>query len=266
MKLSIVQMLVTTDKQQNLNKALSFIENAALSGSQAVVLPEMFNTPYSHEYFKLFKEPPNGETVNALCKAAYKNKILIFAGSIPEYEDGKIYNTSYVIENNGKILYKYRKSHLFDINIPDKITFYESDTLSSGDYIDAIDTSIGRVGVLICYDIRFPEAMRKLALDGAKLVVVPAAFNMTTGPVHFELTARVRALDNQLYVAMCSPSTDEHGVYTAYGHSLVANPWGGIVGKLGHEEDMLDVEINMEFIEEVREKLPLLKHRRTDLY
>lgn len=266
MIISLIQMLVSTDKKKNMENASRYIEKAAKSGSNAVILPEMFNTPYSHEYFDLFKEPPNGETVQTLVEIAKKNNILIIAGSIPEYEDDKIYNTSYVIEKDGEILGKYRKTHLFDIDIPGKITFFESDTLTSGDCIRTVETSIGNIGILICYDIRFPEAMRKLAIEGARLVVVPAAFNMTTGPVHFELTARVRALDNQLYVAMCSPATDTNGVYTAYGHSLVADPWGGVLGKLGHEEGILNLDIDMEFIEEVRSKLPLLKHRRTNLY
>ena len=129
-----------------------------------------------------------------------------------------------------------------------------------------VDTEFGKVGVAICYDVRFPELSRKMALLGAKLIVLPAAFNMTTGPAHWDVTMRARALDNQIYFAAVSPARNMEGLYQAYGNSCVITPWGDFLAKADEKETILYADIDMAYEEEIRQQLPLLKHRRPELY
>jgi len=266
MKIALCQMKIVDDKKANIKKAYEMIKEASIQGARLVVLPEMFNCPYSSKYFREYSEKRGTGTYNELSKWALEFGITIVGGSIPEIENDNIYNTSYTFGPEGQCLGAHRKVHLFDIDIPGGIRFMESETLSAGDSYTMIDAPFGRFGVAICYDMRFPEFFRAMALDGAKFVIVPAAFNMTTGPAHWALTARARALDNQLFVALCSPARDEHSDYVAYGYSMVTNPWGEIIGNLEQEEGILVVDMELEQCEEIRKGLPLLKHRRPEIY
>ena len=161
---------------------------------------------------------------------------------------------------------KHRKVHLFDIDVKGGIRFMESDTLTAGSEMTILDTEFGKIGVAICYDVRFPEWFRKMALAGARLIVLPAAFNMTTGPAHWDLTMRARALDNQVYFAANSPARDETGPYVAYGNSCIASPWGDFIAHADEKECILYGDIDLDYEDSVREQLPLLKHRRPELY
>ncbi|MDF2657096.1 MAG: Nitrilase/cyanide hydratase and apolipoprotein N-acyltransferase [Bacillota bacterium] len=142
----------------------------------------------------------------------------------------------------------------------------ESETLSPGNSITVFDTEYCKVGTAICYDVRFPELFRRMTLDGVKLVILPGAFNMTTGPAHWDLTMRARALDNQFYFAAVSPARDTEGPYQAYGHSCVINPWGDFCGKTDSRESIVFAEIDPDYTEDIRSQLPLLKHRRPEIY
>jgi predicted amidohydrolase len=142
----------------------------------------------------------------------------------------------------------------------------ESETISAGKEITVFETEFCKFGVAICYDMRFPELFRCMSAAGAGIVAVPAAFNMTTGPAHWHLTARARALDNQVYFAAVSPARNTRSSYVAYGHSLVADPWGKIIAEAGTSETILYAKIDLGYIGKVRNQLPLLKHLRNDLY
>ena len=262
MKLALCQMLVGMDKQKNTEKALSMIREAAAGGADIVSLPEMWNCPYSNKYFREYAEGPEGPTAAALSGIAKELGIYLIGGSIPELKEDKVYNTSYIFDRSGKRIGTHRKVHLFDIDVKGGIRFMESDTLTAGDEITVVDTEFCKVGVAICYDVRFPEQSRRMALMGAKLIVLPAAFNMTTGPLHWDLSMRMRALDNQVYFAACSPARDMDGVYQAYGNSCVADPWGQFAAHMDEKEGILYCDIDLEKVESVREQLPLLKHRR----
>lgn len=266
MRIALCQMPVMMGKDANLETASKMIHDASVGEADIVVLPEMFNCPYSNEYFEEYAEVECGYTYSQLSQWAAEYGLMIVGGSIPELSEGHIYNTSYVFDSNGDFIGKHRKAHLFDIDIPGGIRFMESETLTPGSECTVLDTAFGKIGIAICYDMRFPELFRRMALEGAKLIIVPAAFNMTTGPAHWELTARSRALDNQLFMALCSPARDEGGVYVAYGHSLVTNPWGEVLDHMDEAEGILFVDIELEMCDEVRESLPLLKHRRPELY
>ena len=266
MKIAVCQMKVCADKDKNISHALEMIDEAANNGAEIIVLPEMFNCPYENSYFPIFAEEYPGKTTIALSNAAKKNSIYLVGGSIPELENGNIYNTSFVFDRNGELIGKHQKMHLFDIDVEGGVSFKESDTLSSGNKVTIVDTEFGKIGVAICYDIRFPELSRLMALEGAELIILPAAFNMTTGPAHWELSIRMRALDNQVYFVGAAPARDEYASYVAFGNSRVSDPWGNIIASADENECILYADIDKEYTKKVRSELPLLKHRRTDLY
>ncbi|WP_427339661.1 carbon-nitrogen hydrolase family protein [Caloranaerobacter sp. DY30410] len=267
-KLGLCQLLVSEDKKENIKNAKEMINKAADMGAELVVLPEMFNCPYNNSYFPKYAENyQNGETIKMLSEVSKERGIYLIGGSIPEKDDkGNVYNTSFVFDKKGNIIGKHRKMHLFDIDVEGGISFRESDVLSRGDSLTIVDTEYGKIGVAICYDIRFPELFRLMALKGVKVIIVPAAFNMTTGPAHWELLFRVRALDNQVYMAAAAPARDEGSSYVSYGNSIITDPWGSIVGKLDEKEGILIKEIDLKRVDKIREQLPILKHLRKDLY
>lgn len=268
LKIGLCQMMVVkSTKEENIKKAQNMICEAADKGAKIVALPEMFNCPYNNKHFREYAEAfPEGETIKMLSSTAKDKNIYLIGGSIPEIEDDKIYNTSFIFDNKGELIGKHRKVHLFDIDIKNGVRFMESEVLSSGSDITLVDSPWGKVGVAICYDIRFPEIIRIMALKGAKIIFIPAAFNMTTGPAHWETLFKSRALDNQLYIAGISPARNTNYSYVAYGNSLITNPWGDIIAKLDEKEGILIQDIDLEYIDEIRDSLPLLKHRRGDLY
>ena len=259
-------MLITEDKGKNLKRAEALIREAVEAGSQWVVLPEMFNCPYDNQYFPDFAESFPGQTTTMLSDLAKELKILLIGGSIPERCEDKIYNTSFIFDWEGKLVGKHRKMHLFDIDVAGGIRFQESEILSPGEAVTVINAPQCSVGVSICYDMRFPELMRLMALEGAKVIITPAAFNMTTGPAHWELSVRARALDNQVYFIAASPARNPHASYQAYGHSIVVNPWGTVIAQADENEGILYAEIDLGFVNKVRRELPLLAHRREDIY
>ncbi|WP_027621288.1 carbon-nitrogen hydrolase family protein [Acetivibrio clariflavus] len=267
LKLSLCQMKVVDDKDANISKAVEMIYKSSKNNADVVALPEMFNCPYDNSKFHSYAEDlENGETIQAIRKAAKDLNICVIAGSIPERSEGKVYNTCVVIDSKGNIIGRHRKVHLFDVNIPGKIVFRESDTLYPGKDITVVDPGICKIGIAICYDVRFPEMFRLMALMGAQIVVIPANFNMTTGPLHWELLMRARAVDNQIFIAAVSSARDEKAHYVAYGNSMVADPFGNVLGRLEAEEDILLVDLDLSEINRIRNELPLLEHRREDIY
>lgn len=265
-KIALCQMKGSFDKKESMRIAEKYIREAAENGAQVISLPEMWNCPYSNEYFREYGEVEDGETVSFLSQLASKLGVYIIGGSIPELDDDKVYNTSFIFDGKGNLIGKHRKVHLFDIDVKGGIRFMESDTLTAGNDMTVIDTEFCKIGVAICYDVRFPEWFRKMALAGAKLVVLPAAFNMTTGPAHWDLSMRARALDNQIYFAANSPARDESGPYTAYGNSCIVSPWGDFIAHADEKECIIYGDIDIERVDSVRDQLPLLKHRRPELY
>lgn len=266
-KLAVCQMEVTRDKKENISKALSFIGKAVENGAETVVLPEMFNCPYENKSFRQYSEPTeNSETIEALSKAAAKHSVYIFGGSIPELADGDVFNTSFVFDRQGHIIGRHRKVHLFDIDVPGKITFKESDVLSRGNEVTIVQTDLCTFGVAICYDIRFPELFWLMIEKGAEVVVIPAAFNMVTGPAHWELLIRCRALDNQVYVAAAAPARCETASYVSYGNSMIVGPWGEVIARADEKEAIIFAQIDLGRKLEIHDELPVLKQRRADLY
>ena len=272
-KIALCQMNVVDNKEQNIEKAIQMIKESKKQGADLAVLPEMFNCPYENEKFIEYAEILESSiTLKEIAKIAKEENIHVLAGSVPELErdDEKgtesIYNTSVFFDNAGKPLGKHRKMHLFDIDVKGKIYFKESDTLSAGNDFTIINTDLARIGIGICYDIRFVELSRIMALEGAEILIFPGAFNLTTGPAHWKLLFRSRALDNQVYAIGVAPALDENASYNSYGHSIAVNPWGEVIEELDYNEELKIVKIDLDEIKRVREEIPVLRNRRTDLY
>ena len=266
-KIVAIQMSTVADKMENVRTVKTYLEKIKDENPDFVILPEMFCCPYQTENFPIYAEEEGGPVWQQLSGYAKQYGIYLIGGSMPEKDaEGNVYNTSYIFDREGKQIGKHRKVHLFDIDVKGGQTFKESDTLTAGDSDTVFDTEFGKIGVMLCFDIRFPELSRMMVNDGAKVIFVPAAFNMTTGPAHWELSFRTRALDNQIYMVGCAPARDVSAGYISWGHSIVTDPWGRVTGMLDENEGILLAELDMDYEEQVREELPLLKSRRKDMY
>ncbi|KAK7423646.1 Omega-amidase nit3 [Neonectria magnoliae] len=276
-KLACIQLASGTDKQANLKRAAEHVAQAAAQGNKIVILPECFNSPYGTKYFPQYAEtllpspPPAAQapSFHALAKMAADNKVYLIGGSIPEFnpDTKKHYNTNLIFGPDGALLASHRKVHLFDIDIPGKVTFRESDVLSPGNKVTIVDLpEYGKIAVAICYDLRFPELATIAARHGAFALIYPGAFNTTTGALHWRLLGQARAVDNQIYVALCSPARDVDCDYPAWGHSLVVDPMAKVLVEADESETIVEWELEGDKIAETRKNIPLNTQRRFDVY
>ena len=261
-----VQMQVVRNKAENIASACRLIRRAAAQGTELVMLPEMFCCPYENSAFRPYGETLGGPAQQALSTLAQEKKIWIVGGSVPELEGERVYNTCFVYNPDGQQVARHRKMHLFDIRVEGGQSFRESDTLSPGNDITVFDSPWGKLGLCICFDLRFEELARVMALQGVRAIFVPAAFNMTTGPAHWELLFRQRAVDNQLFTFGTSPARDEQETYVAWGHSIVCDPWGTVLHQCGAGEEVAVTTVDLTRVEAVRQQLPILSARREDVY
>ena len=231
-----------------------------------IMLPEMWNGPYEAKRFPDFAEPEGGPSWQFLSALAKERHVYLCGGSIAEREDDRVYNTAYVFDPDGRQIAKHRKMHLFDIDVKGGQRFFESDTLSPGNDVTVFSTPFCKMGLCICYDFRFPELARLMVDAGAKVILVPAAFNMTTGPAHWELLFRQRAVDNQVYTVGVAPARDPAASYQSWGHSIVCSPWGEVLMQADEKESVAITSLDLDRVDEIRRQLPLLSQRRTDVY
>lgn len=266
LQVALVQLRVGIDRAKNLENAAKLVKEAATQGAKLIALPECFNSPYGTKFFSQYAEPvPSGPSCDMLSKIAKENQIYLVGGTIPELESSKYYNTCTVWDPEGKLIAKFRKIHLFDIDIPGGITFKESDILSAGTDLATFKVDNISIGVGICYDLRFEELARLYRLKGCDLLIYPGAFNMTTGPMHWEVLQRGRALDNQVFVMAISPARNEQG-YIAWGHSQITDPWGKVLKQAEHGEEIIYSALDFSECDKVRSQIPIGKQRRTDIY
>ncbi len=264
MRIAQIQMNVGADKRANIDRACNMIRWAGQI--DMAVLPEMFCCPYDNSCFRAYGEEEGGEAYTAMSALAKERGIYLVGGSIPELEGEKIYNTAYVFDPEGRCIARHRKTHLFDIDVEGGQSFRESDALAAGRDVTTFETPWGTMGLCVCFDFRFQELSRLMALRGARVIFVPAAFNMTTGPAHWELLFRQRAVDNQCYTVGTSPARDNGASYTAWGHSIVCDPWGTVLKQCNEQPQISVTELDMEKVDDIRRQLPILSARRSDLY
>ncbi|MBR2560274.1 MAG: carbon-nitrogen hydrolase family protein [Firmicutes bacterium] len=271
MKLALIQMGVSPNKEQNLARAREMVLEAAAAGADMAVLPEMFCCPYANEFFPKYAEAKGGMIYTSLADTAREAGLVLVGGSFPELEMGgadetRLYNTSFVFDAEGREIARHRKAHLFDIDVEGGQHFHESEVFTPGDRATVFDALGHRFGLAICFDIRFAEFFRKMCREGAEAIIVPAAFNMTTGPLHWELSFRMRAVDNQLFTAGCAPARNEDGVYVSYANSIVCSPWGRVLARAGTGEEILYADIDFSDDQKARAQLPILSAMRPELY
>ena len=264
-KLAVCQLRTELDQGETMAKAELMLRQAAGNGADIVVLPEMFNCPYSKEYFKKYAALGHEQTVEAMSAWAAELGVILVGGSIPETEGGRIYNSCFVFDRQGRQIARHRKLHLFDVDLPG-MRFKESNTFSPGDEITVFDTEYGKMGCAVCVDVRFPELFRAMAVRGAQIIFLPAQFNMTTGPAHWDLSLRMRAVDNQVFVVGAAAARYEGFDYLCWGHSEVLDPFGERIAACDEKEQILYAEIDLDRVEQVRRSLPTSCNLRREIY
>lgn len=266
-RIGLAQHRIGPDMEENLRQAQRAVLACAGQGAQLVLLPEMFCCLYQLERLRACAQPRGGEIWKHLRALACQAGVYLLGGSMPELDaQGRIYNTSFFFSPAGEELACYRKCHLFDVSLPGGLCIQESSVFTPGEQLRVVESPFGKIGLAICFDLRFPEQFRALAGRGAQLVLVPAAFNSTTGPAHWEINCRSRALDNQVFLCACAPAAAPDGPYPYYGHSMAVDPWGRILTELTGEACERVVTLDLDETARIRAQLPLLKSRRPELY
>jgi deaminated glutathione amidase len=267
-RLACVQLTSGTDKAANLEKAERLVARAAATGADVVALPEKWNAIGDPEVLHGAAEPiDGGESVEAMRGWAKQHGVTLVGGSITERREGreKLSNTSLVFDPAGELVATYRKIHLFDVDVGGQ-AYRESEAEEPGDEAVVADVEGWPVGLTICYDVRFPELYRILALEGALLATVPAHFTLHTGKDHWHLLLRARAVENAFYVAAPAQVSVTGIGRPSYGRSLIVDPWGTVLAQAPDEETVISAELDRARVEEVRRQLPSLANRQPAAY
>lgn len=252
--------------KDNINNSFKQIEQqtaeCSSKGAQLIVFPEL-STFLSEKLTGTVAQALEGEIITRFTELAVKHKIYIHNGSFIEKSEteGKSFNTSVLINPKGDIETVYRKIHLFDIGLDEKLTYRESDRYKRGSSIVNLSSDIGELGFSICYDLRFPELYRELAFRGAKLIFVPAAFTQFTGKDHWEALLRTRAIENQVYIAAPNQIGEHPDNKFCYGNSMIIDPWGKVIARSSDKTGTIVADIDWDYLEDIRGKLPSLKNR-----
>nr|XP_050030746.1 omega-amidase NIT2-like [Dermacentor andersoni] len=265
-RVAVIQLAVRANKVENLARATEHVKKAAARGAKLVCLPEFFGFPCAIQNFHKNAEPIPGRTSEFLADTANSNGVYLVGGTMAERDGDLLYNTCLVYGPDGELIAKHRKLHLFDVDIPGKMTVKESDCFAAGDSPTTFDTPYCKVGLGICYDLRFAELASLYAKQGCKLLLFPGAFNMATGPLHWKMLQRARAVDNQVYVASASAATDERACYVAWGHSMLVDPMGNVVTSAGAVEELVVGDVDLDLLASVRNQIPIAKQKRDDIY
>ena len=267
-RIACVQMTSRADKSGNLETAERLVAQAAATGADVVVLPEKWNVIGDAAVYHATAEPlEGGESVAAMSDWARTHGITLVGGSIAERREGreKLSNTSLVFDSGGQVVAVYRKIHLFDVEVGG-VVYRESEAEEPGDEPVVAEVEGWKLGLTVCYDVRFPELYRILALEGAEVVTVPAHFTTPTGKDHWHVLLRARAIENQLYVVAAAQIGETLPGKPAYGRSLIVDPWGLVVAQAADEETVISAELDRAHLQDIRAKLPSLANRQANAY
>jgi predicted amidohydrolase len=267
-RVACVQMTSRDDKAANLETAERLAAQAAATGADVVVLPEKWNGIGDAAFYHHTAEPlDGGESVTAMSRWARTHGITLVGGSIVELREGreKRSNTSLVFDSDGEIIATYRKIHLFDVEVGG-VVYRESESEEPGDEAVVLEAEDWNLGLSVCYDVRFPELYRILALEGAQIVTVPAHFTTPTGKDHWHVLLRARAIENQLYVAAAAQVGETLPRKPAYGRSVIVDPWGVVLAQAPDEETVIWAELDRAHLDHIRAKLPSLANRQAHAY
>lgn len=290
-----IQMSAGSDKTANLERAERLIRVAAARGVNLVALPEMFNWRGPSPHAPAAAEALDGESLGRMARLASELRIHLVAGSIAERtsadrtsgertsgertsdertsderasaertsdDSTRSYNTSVLFGPDGARLAVYRKIHLFDVDLPGRVTVRESESKLPGTAVVSASTPLGEIGLSVCYDIRFPELYRRLAFAGAQIITLPSAFTFPTGEAHWETLIRARAIENQVYLIAPAQWGPNPKGYSDYGNSMIVDPWGRVLARAADQEGVVVAPLDIDYLERVRRELPALQHAR----
>lgn len=259
-----VQMVATDDKEANCAEAAAWVRRAAAQGARLVSLPEVFIWRGNKREEKNAAEDIPGPVSDFLSGLARDQNVHLLGGSILERIPGseKVYNTSLLFDPSGKILATYRKIHLFDVDLESGVSLRESATREYGEGVAVAQTALGRIGLSVCYDLRFPELYRRLAAQSVDLILVPSAFTAYTGRAHWEPLLRARAIENQAFIIAADQFGQSPKSFETHGHSMIVDPWGRVLAEVAEGPGFALGEIDLDYLAKVRGELPALQHRR----
>jgi predicted amidohydrolase len=261
-----VQLTSTSDSEANRRSVEELVNRAASRGADFVATPENTNYLGPHEEKVRLAEPLDGPTCSLFAELAARHGIHLLLGSFNERseESERCYNTSVLFSPDGSQLATYRKIHLFDVDVSESVRFLESKTVKPGNKLVTVETPLAKIGLSICYDLRFPELYLKLVGAGAEVITIPSAFTLTTGKDHWHPLMRARAIETQCYViapAQCGRH-DDNGLRESYGHAMIVDPWGQIVAMAADGPGLAVAEIDLERVRWCRNAIPVASHRR----
>lgn len=267
--LAVVQMASGTDVESNVSAALELCERAADQGATYVQVPEYVTYYGSARGFAAAAETVPGLTTKRFAEFAARRGVAVHIGSLLERtpQAGRFFNTSVLIDRSGEVVAVYRKTHLFDIDVPGEVAYRESDAIVAGDDVVVADVEGFTLGLSICFDVRFPELYRRLARDGASVMAIPSAFAAATGQFHWEVLVRARAIENHAFVvAAAQVGTTSEGL-ASWGHSMIVGPWGEIIAE-SHADgpDVLVATLDVDDVARRRAQIGVLTLRRPHLY
>ncbi|XP_013393327.1 nitrilase and fragile histidine triad fusion protein NitFhit [Lingula anatina] len=269
---AVCQLTSTSDKEKNFNVCRALIERAKKRGANMVFLPECFAYMCeSTDQYLAAAETMEGEIVAKYKELAQSLQLWLSLGGFhqkgPADDPKRLWNTHIIIDSQGHIAAQYDKLHLFDLDIKGKVSLKETNfTIPGNNVVPPVETPIGKVGMAVCYDLRFPEMSSYLVQQGAEILTYPSAFTQTTGLAHWEVLLRSRAIENQCYVIAAAQTGRHNAKRTTYGHAMVVDPWGCVVAECHEGEDVCLAEIDLEYMRKVREQMPVQEHRRRDIF
>ena len=265
---AVVQMTSRDNLSENLDKATALIAEAARRGAQLVTLPEnfaLFTAVEADRRAARERLDGKGPILTAMSEAARTHGVALVLGGMPELPDGhepRAHNTNVYLDATGAVRGVYRKIHLFDVKIPDGASYAESEATAPGTDAVVVETPWAKLGLSVCYDVRFPELYRMLSSRGAQILTVPAAFTLHTGRDHWHVLLRARAVENLCYVLAPAQFGRHSNERVTYGHALVVDPWGQVLAEVGDHEGVAVAELDLDYQARLRAELPALAHRR----
>jgi predicted amidohydrolase len=268
---AVVQMHSEADKAANIEQAIALVRRAAEEGARLIVLPELWTYLGPERGQREHAQPVPGQLTRRLGELARELHVLLHAGSFLEIEEtregDRIYNTAVFFDADGNMVARYRKMHLFDTDpVPGARPYQESATITSGSELVTLEREGLPLGLATCYDLRFPEMLRMLALRGAEILLVPAAFTLETGRDHWEVLVRARAIENGCYVLAAGQWGTRADGRTTYGHSMIVDPWGTVLAQAADGVGVASAEIDPNRVADARRRLPVLANRRPECY
>jgi predicted amidohydrolase len=267
-RIAAIQMTSGSDVHENLASAEKLIAQSAAAEAQLTILPEMFATMAMDPAQKIRQREPAGPGLlqDFLREMAVKYKIWVVGGTIPitvPEDPVRARATCLVLNEKGEEMARYDKVHLFDVHLrASQEDYSESKTIEPGDKVVVVDTPFGRLGLAVCYDIRFPELFRRMHAANVEIIALPTAFTFTTGAAHWDILVRARAIENLAYLAAACQTGTHPNQRKTYGHSMIVNPWGEVMTSLADNSGIISAEIDLEYLRQLRQDFPVLRHRK----